>query len=73
MRALHVRLCFLNASFLSFPLKLQQVLVITYFSFLMSFFSANLLFSMQLSRYYWWAQVDSNHRPRAYQARALTN
>ena len=21
----------------------------------------------------WWAQVDSNHRPRAYQARALTN
>ena len=20
----------------------------------------------------WWAQVDSNHRPRAYQARALT-
>ena len=24
------------------------------------------------SRSYWWAQVDSNHRPRAYQARALT-
>ena len=22
--------------------------------------------------YRWWAQVDSNHRPRAYQARALT-
>ena len=21
----------------------------------------------------WWAQMDSNHRPRAYQARALTN
>ena len=21
----------------------------------------------------WWAQVDLNHRPRAYQARALTN
>ena len=21
---------------------------------------------------FWWAQVDSNHRPRAYQARALT-
>ena len=20
----------------------------------------------------WWAQMDSNHRPRAYQARALT-
>ena len=24
------------------------------------------------SRKIWWAQVDSNHRPRAYQARALT-
>ena len=22
---------------------------------------------------FWWAEVDSNHRPRAYQARALTN
>ena len=21
----------------------------------------------------WWAQMDLNHRPRAYQARALTN
>ncbi len=25
------------------------------------------------SLFEWWAQVDSNHRPRAYQARALTN
>ena len=25
------------------------------------------------SRLCWWAQMDSNHRPRAYQARALTN
>ena len=24
------------------------------------------------SHKFWWAQVDSNHRPRAYQARALT-
>ena len=24
------------------------------------------------SGFSWWAQVDSNHRPRAYQARALT-
>ena len=23
-------------------------------------------------RHLWWAQMDSNHRPRAYQARALT-
>ena len=23
--------------------------------------------------WFWWAQVDSNHRPRAYQARALTS
>ena len=26
---------------------------------------------IQFSRYIWWAQVGSNHRPRAYQARAL--
>ena len=24
------------------------------------------------TQWIWWAQVDSNHRPRAYQARALT-
>jgi hypothetical protein len=23
--------------------------------------------------YYWWAMVDSNHRPRSYQDRALTS
>ena len=28
---------------------------------------------VQYSLLKWWAQVDSNHRPRAYQARALTN
>ena len=26
-----------------------------------------------LSHLIWWAQMDLNHRPRAYQARALTN
>ncbi len=26
-----------------------------------------------LLRQKWWAQMDLNHRPRAYQARALTN
>jgi hypothetical protein len=39
-----------------------------------------LLFNVQFSRCMrspawrgtWWAQMDSNHRPRAYQARALT-
>ena len=30
----------------------------------------NISFSWSFSA--WWAQVDSNHRPRAYQARALT-
>jgi len=24
-------------------------------------------------REHWWTRVDSNHLPRAYQARALTN
>ena len=33
-----------------------------------------LLFNILYSVFkdHWWAQVDSNHRPRAYQARALT-
>ena len=30
-------------------------------------------FSVQFSRNDWWAEVDSNHRPHAYQACALTN
>ena len=32
------------------------------------------LFSLFVFRLFqgWWAQVDSNYRPRAYQARALT-
>ena len=33
-------------------------------------FSMNIFFPKIPLR--WWAQVDSNHRPRAYQARALT-
>jgi hypothetical protein len=28
---------------------------------------------LNLSGLKWWAQMDLNHRPRAYQARALTN
>ena len=34
-------------------------------------FSMNIFFCLTLMLS-WWAQVDSNHRPRAYQARALT-
>ena len=41
-----------------------------------SFYSSFVLFSFQWPQFRcfhtWWAQVDSNHRPRAYQARALT-
>ena len=33
----------------------------------------SLSFATDRLRDLWWAQVDSNHRPRAYQARALTN
>ena len=33
----------------------------------------SLTFATDRLRDLWWAQVDSNHRPRAYQARALTN
>ena len=32
-----------------------------------------LLFLSRERKSKWWAQVDSNHRPRAYQARALTS
>ena len=28
--------------------------------------------SLKRDSYYWWAMVDSNHRPRSYQDRALT-
>ena len=37
-------------------------------------YKLSLVFSPLLSHapFGWWAQVDSNHRPRAYQARALT-
>ena len=35
-------------------------------------FSMNAFFLRALLLESWWAQVDSNHRPRAYQARALT-
>ena len=37
-----------------------------------SLFGFQWTFSFRRSSLRWWAQVDSNHRPRAYQARALT-
>ena len=41
------------------------------FLFLYSVFNEHLSLLLFCSN--WWAQVDSNHRPRAYQARALTS
>ena len=41
------------------------------FCFLYSVFNEHL--SLPHFHGIWWAQVDSNHRPRAYQARALTS
>ena len=60
-------------------LYLFQILAYLLFNMLTicSFYSSFVLFSFQWPQirclnYTWWAQVDSNHRPRAYQARALT-
>ena len=36
------------------------------------FVSYSSIYFIRFSMNIWWAQVDSNHRPRAYQARALT-
>ena len=36
------------------------------------FIRFSMIFHLVNSSLTWWAQVDSNHRPRAYQARALT-
>ncbi len=41
--------------------------------FLMSFSPRIYYLLYAVVKVLWWAQVDSNHRPRAYQARALTN
>ena len=47
---------------------LSSYLFVSYSSIYFIRFSMNILRLSSL----WWAQVDSNHRPRAYQARALT-
>ena len=56
---------------------LNYLFVLLYF-LLYSVFNEHLLFeeklyfsSLESLRLSWWAQMDSNHRPRAYQARAL--
>ena len=49
------------------PLRARQVL--SQLSYSPIQLNLTLLSSAQSA---WWAQVDSNHRPRAYQARALT-
>ena len=54
-------LCFL------IDLNYLFVLLVSY-----SVFNEHNLFSVTYLNSDWWAQVDSNHRPRAYQARALT-
>ena len=54
---------FIQKNLFKICLKNYLFVSISLFGFQWSFFS---------SRSYWWAQVDSNHRPRAYQARALT-
>ena len=72
---------------MSLGIQLQSVSFALPASFLNVSFSANyllhsaiisdhLLFQLlpyAVFKVLWWAQVDSNHRPRAYQARALTS
>ena len=59
-------------------LKLLSLFLKQFFSIICSFYSILLysVFNEHLQRgtllsFRWWAQMDSNHRPRAYQARAL--
>ena len=62
-------------SFSLHPLKLQQSDITTLllsFDLMFFSFSANLLL-YAVFKVLWWAQVDSNHRPHAYQACALTS
>ena len=49
---------------------LSSYLFVSYSSILFIRFSMNI--TLAADTVGWWAQVDSNHRPRAYQARALT-
>ena len=64
-----------NHSFL--PSTNKKTFVFSLISIICSFYSFLIRFSMNTISFQpplsdWWAQVDSNHRPRAYQARALT-
>ena len=55
---------FIQKNLFKICLKNYLFVSISLFGFQWSFFADPLIC--------WWAQVDSNHRPRAYQARALT-
>ena len=50
---------------------MSSYLFVSYSSILYSVFNEHIL-KQHTVLFQWWAQVDSNHRPRAYQARALT-
>ena len=56
--------------FTCFCLNFQRTKVLHY-RLLIASIKPNL--SSSIMRVKWWAQMDLNHRPRAYQARALTN
>ena len=68
--------CLANCSyprFLERPFLFLKTVFLNYLFVLLyllySVFNEHLLANHQVC---WWAQMDSNHRPRAYQARALT-
>ena len=64
------KLCFLpSTNKKTFVFSLISI-ICSFYSFLIRFSMNTISFQSPLSD--WWAQVDSNHRPRAYQARALT-
>ena len=65
--------CNLPLILLERPLNLTNLLIKSFClcPLICSFLTLQIYF-IRFSMNVWWAQVDSNHRPRAYQARALT-
>ena len=66
----------LRAPFISWPffLALAKLFAIFFFAHSISFLHCA-VFKVHMREYipHWWAQMESNHRPYAYQAYALTN
>ena len=63
---------FFGKTYSNLFIKMCPLLSVRFYSFYFFIrFSMNIFFSPTVF-VGWWAQVDSNHRPRAYQARALT-